>query len=207
VTGSSGNVTAHSGSSRKSVTFKRNPRSRSPGTTGHVQAESAVTIARNTQPGSGQLSERGIVGVSRAPCAPIAVVIQVRIEVAGCVVHQVHWVLDLGPIAARATARTLESVKTDAHLGGSKRRRRKTTPAKRPRRTAIIGSRPLKFPMSLRGQTVEVAVVPIVSTATHVNLEVIISRDGKILDWVPTRAELKLIGSAAGSHAELHTTH
>jgi alkylation response protein AidB-like acyl-CoA dehydrogenase len=48
VTGDSGIVTAHSGRGRKSVTFQRNRRSRSSGTTGHVQAESVVTIARNT---------------------------------------------------------------------------------------------------------------------------------------------------------------
>jgi hypothetical protein len=34
----------------KSVTFNRNRRSRSVGTTGHVQAESAVNLVRNTQP-------------------------------------------------------------------------------------------------------------------------------------------------------------
>lgn len=90
---------------------------------------------------------------------------------------------------------------------GSKPRRRNITPVERPRRTTIIGSRPLKFQMSLRGQTVDVEVVPVVTTTTHVNLEVIISRDGKTLDWVPTRKELKLIGCAAGSHAELHTSH
>jgi uncharacterized membrane protein len=42
-------VTGDSGHSRKSVTFERNERSRSAGTAGHVQAESAVRLARNTQ--------------------------------------------------------------------------------------------------------------------------------------------------------------
>jgi len=62
VTGNSGNVTAHSGSSRKSVTFKRIPRSPSPGTTGHVQAESAVTIARNTH-AAAQVLDQAIPGL------------------------------------------------------------------------------------------------------------------------------------------------
>jgi hypothetical protein len=41
-------VTGDSGHSRKSVTFERNERSRSAGTAGHVQPESAVRLARNT---------------------------------------------------------------------------------------------------------------------------------------------------------------
>jgi hypothetical protein len=49
VTEDSGIVTGDSGQSRKSVTFNQNLRSRSVGTTGHVQTESAVNIARNTQ--------------------------------------------------------------------------------------------------------------------------------------------------------------
>ncbi len=42
-------VTDDSGRSRKSVTFERNERSRSARTAGHVQAESVVTMLRNTQ--------------------------------------------------------------------------------------------------------------------------------------------------------------
>jgi hypothetical protein len=42
-------VTGDSGHSRKSVTFKQNERSRSAGTAAHVQAESVVTLPRNTQ--------------------------------------------------------------------------------------------------------------------------------------------------------------
>jgi hypothetical protein len=42
VTGDSGIVTGDSGHGRKSVTFNQNGRSRSVGTTGHVQSESAV---------------------------------------------------------------------------------------------------------------------------------------------------------------------
>jgi hypothetical protein len=44
-------VTGHSGLGRKSVIFTRNERSRSPGIAGHVQPESVVTNARNTQVG------------------------------------------------------------------------------------------------------------------------------------------------------------
>jgi hypothetical protein len=45
-------VTDDSGQSRKSVTFKQKSRSRSPGTAGHVQTESGVTLPRNTHWGS-----------------------------------------------------------------------------------------------------------------------------------------------------------
>src|SRR5690554_2050981 len=48
VTDHSGNMTDDSGRGRKSVTFNRNRRSRSVGTTGHVQTESAVNLVRNT---------------------------------------------------------------------------------------------------------------------------------------------------------------
>ena len=41
-------VIGDSGHSRKSVTFNRNRRSRSSGTTGHVRAESVVKFVRNT---------------------------------------------------------------------------------------------------------------------------------------------------------------
>jgi len=42
-------VTGDSGHGLKSVTFKRKSRSRSSGTAGHVQTESAVRLPRNTQ--------------------------------------------------------------------------------------------------------------------------------------------------------------
>ena len=61
--------------------------------------------------------------------------------------------------------------------------------------------------MTLRGQVVEVKVLPAVSTTTHVNYEITISRGGKVLDWVPTRAELQLIGRAAGMATEQQTSH
>ena len=60
--------------------------------------------------------------------------------------------------------------------------------------------------MMLRGQAVEVDVVPAVSTTTHVNFEITIRRGGKILDWVPTRAELEAIGRAAGVHTTQETS-
>jgi hypothetical protein len=50
VTDISGNMTDDSGHSQKSVTFNQNGRSRSVGTTGHVQSESAVNLVRNTHP-------------------------------------------------------------------------------------------------------------------------------------------------------------
>jgi len=48
VTANSGIVTDDSGHGQKSVTFNQNRRSRSVGTTGHVQTESAVNLVRNT---------------------------------------------------------------------------------------------------------------------------------------------------------------
>ena len=65
MTEDSGIVTGDSGQSRKSVTFNQNLRSRSVGTTGHVQTESAVNIARNTQdPGVNAISWYGIIATS-----------------------------------------------------------------------------------------------------------------------------------------------
>jgi len=61
--------------------------------------------------------------------------------------------------------------------------------------------------MTLRGQAVEVEVIPAVGTTTHVNFEITISRHGKILAWVPTRAELEGIGRAAGMHTKQETSH
>jgi transposase len=51
VTEHSGMVTGDSGQGLKSVTSKQNGRSRSVGTTGHVQSESAVKLVRNTHDG------------------------------------------------------------------------------------------------------------------------------------------------------------
>jgi hypothetical protein len=98
-------------------------------------------------------------------------------------------------------------MKTGHHVEGSKRRRRKTGAKTRQPRTWFIGTRPLKFPMTLRGQVVDVEVLPTVGTATHVNYEITISRGGKVLDWVPTRAELERIGRAAGRLTEQQTSH
>lgn len=61
--------------------------------------------------------------------------------------------------------------------------------------------------MTMRGLAVEVELVPAVGTTTHVNFEITISRRGKILDWVPTRAELESIGRMAGMHTKQETSH
>jgi len=61
--------------------------------------------------------------------------------------------------------------------------------------------------MTLRGQAVDVELVPAVSTTTHVNFEITISRRGKTLDWTPTRAELECIGRTAGLHTKQETNH
>jgi hypothetical protein len=98
-------------------------------------------------------------------------------------------------------------VKTRRRTEGSELRRKKTAAAKRRSRASFIGSRPRKFEMTLRGQQVNVEVLPAVSTTTHVNYEITISRGRKILDWVPTRAELERIGRAAGIHTERQTSH
>ena len=98
-------------------------------------------------------------------------------------------------------------VKTDQHSARSKPRRRKGRVAKDRRRATFIGSRPLKFPMTLRGQQVEVEVLPVVNTVTHVNFEITITCQGKPLDWALTRAERAQIGRAAGQYAEPETSH
>lgn len=89
----------------------------------------------------------------------------------------------------------------------SKPRRRKMQAEKRLTRAPFIGTRPLKFPMTLRGQVVDVEVRPAIGTTTHVNYAITISRGGKVLDWVPTRAELASIGRSAGMHTEVQISH
>jgi hypothetical protein len=98
-------------------------------------------------------------------------------------------------------------MKSADHVGRSKPRRRKATTVKRPLRGPFIGTRPLKFPMTLRGQVVDVEVRPAVGTATHVNYVITISRGGKVLDWVPSRAELVSIGRTAAMRTEIQTSH
>ena len=78
---------------------------------------------------------------------------------------------------------------------------------KRPLSSTFIGTRPRIFTMTLRGEAVEVEVVPAVGTATHVNFAITISRRGTILDWALTPGELELIGRAAGMHAKQETSH
>jgi hypothetical protein len=98
-------------------------------------------------------------------------------------------------------------VKTGRQLAGSKTRRRKTAVAKDQPRSRFIGTRPRVITMTLRGQAVDVEVIPTVGTTTHVNFEVTISRRGKVLDWVPTAAELESIGRAVGMHTKQETSH
>jgi len=98
-------------------------------------------------------------------------------------------------------------VKTDEQVEGSKPRRRKAKAPKSRPRVTFIGSRPLQFPMILRGRQVEVQVLPVVNTTTHVNFEVTIKHQGQPLDWVLTRAERAQIGRAAGQHSEPETSH
>ena len=98
-------------------------------------------------------------------------------------------------------------VKAGRHLEGSKPGRSKSRAAKGQPRAAFIGTRPRKFPMTLRGLQVEVEVVPVVSTTTHVNFEVTITHQGKVLNWVPTRAERAQIGRVAGMYTEPERTH
>jgi hypothetical protein len=95
-------------------------------------------------------------------------------------------------------------VKTSGDVRGSKPPRAKT---KTRARAPLIGTRPLKVTMHLRGQLVEVEVVPAVSTTSHVNFQMTISRAGKVLDWVPTGAELEEIGRVVAKHAEIQNSH
>jgi hypothetical protein len=98
-------------------------------------------------------------------------------------------------------------MKTGQHVEGSQPRRRKgKAPKGRPRAT-FIGTRPLKFPMTLRRRQVEVEVLPVVSTTTHVTVQVTITYQGKALDWVPTRAEREQIGRTAVKYSEPERSH
>ncbi|HEX8782083.1 MAG TPA: hypothetical protein VF764_01835, partial [Steroidobacteraceae bacterium] len=69
-------------------------------------------------------------------------------------------------------------MKTEQHVAGSKVRRKKKRVAKGRPRAAFIGTRPLKFPVTLRGRQLEVEVVPVVNTKTHVNYEITITCQG-----------------------------
>ena len=97
-------------------------------------------------------------------------------------------------------------MKTGPQVEGSKPRRRKKKVANSRPRARFIGTRPLKFSMTLRGQVVDVEVLPAVGTTTHVNYEITISLGGKILEWMPTRAELERIGRTAEMLTELQTS-
>ena len=95
-------------------------------------------------------------------------------------------------------------MKTSGDVQGSKPRREKT---KARARAPLVGTRPLKVMMHLRGQMVAVKVVPAVSTTTHVNYQITITRGRKVLDWVPTRAEMEQIARAIAQDTELHNSH
>jgi hypothetical protein len=98
-------------------------------------------------------------------------------------------------------------MKSAHHVERSKLARRKTASPKGRPRALFVGTRPLKVRMTLRGQVVDVEVIPAVGTTTHVNFQVTISRKGKVVDWLPTRAELERIGCTLAMHAELETSH
>jgi hypothetical protein len=98
-------------------------------------------------------------------------------------------------------------VKTGRQIEGSKRQRRKNSSAKNQSRATFIGTRPRIFTMTLRGEVVNVEVVPSIGTATQVNFAISIFQRGTILDWVLTPAELESIGRAAGMHAKQETSY
>jgi hypothetical protein len=98
-------------------------------------------------------------------------------------------------------------MKPGRQVGRSRLRRPKTAAARGQPRAKFIGTRPRTFTMTLRGQAVDVEVLPMVGTTTHVNFEITISRRGKILDWVPTPAELEFIGRTVGMHTKQETSH
>ena len=98
-------------------------------------------------------------------------------------------------------------VKTGRQVASPKPRRSKTAEAKRPRRTTFLGKRPRILTLTLRGQVVDVELVPVVGTTTHVNFEITFRRRGRLLNWIPTRAELESIGRAAAMYTEQETSH
>lgn len=98
-------------------------------------------------------------------------------------------------------------MKTGRQVASSKPRRSKTAQAKSRRRATFLGTRPRVLTLTLRGVVVDVELVPMVGTATHVNFEITIRRKGKILQWTPTRPELETIARAAAMHTEQETTH
>lgn len=98
-------------------------------------------------------------------------------------------------------------MKTAPQVAGSKRRRKKTSAARRKPRAVFIGTRPRTLSMMLRGVLVDVEVIPAIGSTTHVNYEITISRAGKVLNWVPTRAELEQIGRTAAMNTEQETSH
>jgi hypothetical protein len=100
-------------------------------------------------------------------------------------------------------------VKTGRQVEGSKRppRKRKNAAAKSQQRATFIGTRPRFLTMTLRGESVKVEVVPAVGTTTHVNFAITVTRRGRVLDWVLSRAELERIGRTLGTQATRETSH
>lgn len=98
-------------------------------------------------------------------------------------------------------------VKSGRQVEGSKPRRSKKAAAKSKKGATFIGTRPRIISMMLRGEVVDVEVVPATGSATHVNFEIIIRRRGKTVYWELTPAELESIGRAAGLHARQETRH
>lgn len=98
-------------------------------------------------------------------------------------------------------------MKTGRQVEGSKRRRSKKAAATSKKRATFIGTRPRVLSLTLRGEVVEVEVIPAIGTMTHVNFEITIRRRGRIVHWVLTPAELESIGRAAGLQARQETRH
>ena len=93
------NVTGDSGPSPKSVTIKRNPRSRSNGIVGHVRPEIAVTMVQNTQFGVGGNSPSpacaGKCRITGSWCAPLIQVLALYRQVGRCWVIPVRIAQDV----------------------------------------------------------------------------------------------------------------
>lgn len=85
-----------------------------------------------------------------------------------------------------------------------KQRRRKPVTFDTP--APFFGTRPLHLGMKLRGKDVMVELRPLVQTTEVVNYKITIRRGGKVLRWMPTHAELALIGREAGMETKQETS-
>jgi hypothetical protein len=77
----------------------------------------------------------------------------------------------------------------------AKKRRRK--PLTFNMHAPFFGTRPLHLAMKLRGKDVMVELRPLVQTSEVVHYTVTIRHGAKVLRWMPTSAELLLIGREA----------